>query len=65
MIGYEQTWVVCRTDPEVAARMLCEFSREQCLRIAYAGALMATRRSDSADCWAARATTRIARSRAQ
>ena len=28
MIGYEQALVVCRTDPEAAARMLCEFSRE-------------------------------------
>ena len=28
MIGYEQALTVCRTDPEAAARMLCEFSRE-------------------------------------
>jgi len=28
MIGYEQALAVCRTDPEAAARMLCEFSRE-------------------------------------
>ena len=28
MIDYEQALVVCRTDPEAAARMLCEFSRE-------------------------------------
>ena len=28
MIGYEQAWAVCRTDPEAAARMLCEWSRE-------------------------------------
>jgi transposase len=28
MIGYEQALAVCRTDPEAAARMLCEFARE-------------------------------------
>ena len=28
MIGYEQALAVCRTDPEAAARLLCEFSRE-------------------------------------
>ena len=28
MIGYEQALAVCRTDPEAAARMLCELSRE-------------------------------------
>jgi transposase len=28
MIGYEQALSVCRTDPEAAARMLCELSRE-------------------------------------
>ena len=28
MIGYEQALNVCRTDPETAARMLCEFLRE-------------------------------------
>jgi transposase len=28
MIGYEQAWAVCRTDPAAAARMLCEWSRE-------------------------------------
>lgn len=28
MIGYEQALHVCRTDPETAARMLCELSRE-------------------------------------
>ena len=28
MIGYEQAVTVCRTDPEAAARMLCELSRE-------------------------------------
>lgn len=28
MIGYEQAWDVCRTDPQTAARMLCELSRE-------------------------------------
>jgi transposase len=28
MIGYEQALTVCRTDPEAAARMLCELSRE-------------------------------------
>ena len=28
MIGYEQALTVCRTDPETAARMLCELSRE-------------------------------------
>jgi len=28
MIGYEQALIVCRTDPETAARMLCELSRE-------------------------------------
>lgn len=27
MIGYEQALAVCRTDPEAAARLLCEFSR--------------------------------------
>lgn len=29
MIDYEQALTVCRTDPEAAARMLCEFSRER------------------------------------
>jgi predicted ATP-grasp superfamily ATP-dependent carboligase len=28
MIGYEQALAVCRTDPEAAARLLCEFSSE-------------------------------------
>ena len=28
MISYEQALTVCRTDPETAARLLCEFSRE-------------------------------------
>ena len=28
MIGYKQALTVCRTDPEAAARMLCELSRE-------------------------------------
>ena len=28
MIGYEQALAVCRTDPEAAARLLCEFARE-------------------------------------
>jgi transposase len=28
MISYEQALTVCRTDPEAAARLLCEFSRE-------------------------------------
>jgi len=28
MIRYEQALVVCRNDPEAAARMLCDFSRE-------------------------------------
>jgi transposase len=28
MIGYEQALAVCRTDPEAAARILCEFARE-------------------------------------
>jgi transposase len=28
MIGYQQALTVCRTDPEAAARMLCELSRE-------------------------------------
>ena len=28
MIGYEQALAVCRTDPEAAVRMLCEFARE-------------------------------------
>jgi transposase len=28
MIDYEQALTVCRSDPEAAARMLCEFSRE-------------------------------------
>jgi transposase len=28
MIGYEQAWAVCRTDPAAAAQMLCEWSRE-------------------------------------
>lgn len=28
MIGYEQALAACRTDPEAAARLLCEFSRE-------------------------------------
>jgi transposase len=28
MIGYEEALTVCRTDPEAAARMLCEWSRE-------------------------------------
>ena len=28
MISYEQALTICRTDPEAAARMLCEFARE-------------------------------------
>ncbi len=28
MIGYDQALTICRTDPESAARMLCELSRE-------------------------------------
>lgn len=28
MIGYDQALAICRTDPESAARMLCELSRE-------------------------------------
>ena len=28
MIGYDQALTICRTDPEAAARMLCELSRE-------------------------------------
>ena len=28
MIGYQQALTVCRTNPEAAARLLCEFSRE-------------------------------------
>ena len=28
MIQYEQALAICRTDPEAAARMLCEFARE-------------------------------------
>ncbi len=28
MIGYEHALTICRSDPETAARMLCELSRE-------------------------------------
>ena len=28
MIGYDQALAICRSDPESAARMLCELSRE-------------------------------------
>jgi len=50
MIGYEQALTVCRTDPETAARMLCELSRELDLLKTEVAALRTENASLRAEC---------------
>jgi len=55
LIGYEQAGSVCRRDPEAAARMLCEWSRELAQLQADFAALKAENAALQGECQALRA----------